>query len=119
MQVNVNTDHNIEGREDLIRYVQSKVAGELRHFADQITRVEVHLGDENSGKPGTHDKRCMIEARLEGLKPAAVKHNAATLHQAIDGAADKIVRMIESTLGKMRDKKAAVKQTQTPADLED
>ncbi|MCB9357340.1 MAG: HPF/RaiA family ribosome-associated protein [Calditrichaeota bacterium] len=105
MQVHVRTDHNIEGREDLIRYVQSKVADELRHFADQISRVEVHLGDENSGKPGTNDMRCMMEARLEGLKPVAVTHNAASLHMAIDGAGEKLVRVIESTLGKLRDKK--------------
>ena len=35
-------------------------------FSAHITRVEVHLGDENAGKRGSDDKRCMMEARLEG-----------------------------------------------------
>ncbi|NUO20273.1 HPF/RaiA family ribosome-associated protein [bacterium] len=109
MQVHVNTDRNIEGREGLIRYVQSKVEGDLRHFTQQITRVEVHLGEENSRKNGNSDKRCVMEARLEGLKPVAVSHNAESLHLAIDGAGEKLVRVIDSTLGKIRDKKVPAK----------
>lgn len=44
-----------------------------------------------------------MEARLEGRQPIAVTHEAATGHQAIDGAADKLERFIESTLGRLRD----------------
>jgi hypothetical protein len=47
----------------------------------------------------------MMEARLEGRQPIAVTHEAATLGQAVDGAADKLRRMIESNLGRLRDQK--------------
>ena len=55
-----------------------------------MAHVEAHLGDVNSGgKSGTYDMRCMFEARLAGLKNIAIKHQAESLHLAIEGAADK------------------------------
>ena len=49
--------------------------------------------------------RCRMEARLEGRKPVAVTHQAATLDEAVEGAAGKLIRLIESTLGRLRDQK--------------
>ena len=103
MQIQMNTDSNIEGREALVAQVSAVVEGALSRFSDHITRVEVHLSDVNSDKGGNDDKRCLMEARLEGRQPIAVTHEAATVDQAIDGAADKLKRFIESTLGRLRD----------------
>ncbi len=103
MQIQVNTDSNIEGREKLADHVKSVVEGAMSRFRERITRVEVHLSDENGLKSGQDDKRCMMEARLEGRQPAAVTHHAASLNQAINGAADKLQRSIESTLGRLHD----------------
>jgi ribosome-associated translation inhibitor RaiA len=104
MQIQMNTDGNVEGHEALATQVSSTVEGALNRFSDHITRVEVHLSDENSDKKGGNDDmRCVMEARLEGRQPIAVTHQAATLDQAVDGAADKLHRLIESTLGRLRD----------------
>lgn len=103
MQVQINTDHNIAGHEALSAQVTAVVESALGRVSDHITRVEVHLTDENADKHGQNDKRCMMEARLEGRQPIAVTHQAATLDQAVDGAADKLTRLIESTLGRRRD----------------
>lgn len=104
MKVQINTDHNIEGHEALAAQVSGVVENALSSVSDHITRVEVHLSDENSDKKsGQHDMRCMLEARLEGRQPIAVTNQAATLDQAVDGAADKLTRLIESTLGRGRD----------------
>ncbi len=105
MQVQINTDHNIEGREALATHVNNVVEGALSRFNDQVTRVEVHLTDENSHKSGQNDKRCVMEARLQGHQPVAVTHHAATLHQAIDGASVKLTSLVDSTLGRLRDKR--------------
>lgn len=105
MQVQVHTDANIEGREGLIAHVTSVVEDSLARFRGRITRVEVHLGDENSHKTGQADKRCMMEARLEGRPPAAVTHHAPSVHQAVDGAAEKLLRLLESTLGRLDDRR--------------
>jgi ribosome-associated translation inhibitor RaiA len=102
MQVQVNTDHNIAGHEALAAQVSEIVESALSRVSDLITRVEVHLNDGNGHEHGQNDKRCVMEARLEGRQPLAVTHQAATLQQAVEGAADKLTRLIESTLGRRR-----------------
>ena len=62
MQIQVNTDHNTDGREKVTDYVCGVVGHAVGHFSSHITRVEVHLGDENGAKAGVDDKRCMMEA---------------------------------------------------------
>jgi hypothetical protein len=64
--------------------------------------VELHLSDENGKKSGVDDKRCLMEARLAGLAPIAVSHNAATLTQAIDGAAAKLKRALDTAVDRRR-----------------
>jgi len=104
MHIQINTDHNIDGREALADHVRGVVTGELSRFSGHITRVEVHLsdpsGDNAGGSSGHDDKRCVLEARIEGRQPLAVTHEAATLHQAVEAAAGKLSRMIEHTLGR-------------------
>ena len=88
MQIQVNTDHNIHGHEALAADVTSIVTSALGRLSDHITRVEVHLSDENSNKKhGKDEIRCVMEARLESHQPIAVTQHAATVHQAVDGAA--------------------------------
>lgn len=107
MQIQVNTDHNIEGHEALAAHVTGVVDDALSQLSERITRVEVHLSDENGAKlkGGPGDKRCMMEARLEGSHPLAVTAHADSVHQAVAGAADKLARLVESTLGRLHDHK--------------
>ncbi len=106
MQVQINTDSNIEGNEALAAYVRNETEHTLSRFSDHITRVEVHLSDENSDKKvGNDTMRCVMEARLEGRHPIAATHQAATLEIAVNGAADKLVRLIESTIGRINDQR--------------
>ena len=100
MHIEISTDRTVDGREALATQVKGAVESALSRFSSRITRVEVHLGDENGKKSGQDDKRCMMEVRIEGRPPSAVTHHAATLEQAIDGAAGKLKRSIESTLGR-------------------
>jgi ribosome-associated translation inhibitor RaiA len=104
MQIQVNTDHTIEGHEALADQIRGVVENALSRVSDHITRVEVHLTDERGPKNGKNDKRCMMEARLEGRQPIAVTDEAAALDLAVNGAADKLARLIENTLGKLRDR---------------
>jgi ribosome-associated translation inhibitor RaiA len=102
MQVLVNTDHNIEGSADLSSHVEALVQDTLGRFTDRLTRVEVFLADENSAqKGGELDKRCTMEARPNGLQPIVVTHEAATLDQALYGAADKLEHTLKRHLGRL------------------
>ncbi|MEO6951547.1 MAG: HPF/RaiA family ribosome-associated protein [Polyangia bacterium] len=103
MQIQVNTDKNIDGHQALIDHVEAVVIKSMGHFGTQITRIEVHLSDENGHKGGLHDKRCMMEARVEGRQPTAVTCEAATIEQALTGAAHKLKSSLESTLERLRE----------------
>ena len=104
MIVQTNTDDNIKEKEETAQDVEGVVESTLGHLAEQITRVEVHLSDENSAKGGSRDKPCMMEARLEGYQPIAVTDAAETIEQAIDGAAEKLKKSIENTIGRLSDR---------------
>jgi ribosomal subunit interface protein len=104
MQVLVNSDHHIHAGEELSARVEGVVRGALERFEDRVTRVEVHLNDLNSHKTGDRDKRCLMEARVGGLKPIAASHEAPTMAEAIHGAADKLERALDHTLGRLQDK---------------
>lgn len=106
MQIQVNTDRNVEGHDALAGHISGVVKSALNSLSDHITRVEVHLSDESGHKDTQNDKRCMMEARLEGRQPIAVTHHASTLHEAVGGAADKLTRLIENTLGRLRDQRS-------------
>lgn len=104
MQIQVNTTAQVRGGTELTAQVEAVVEGALGRFGDRITRVEVHLSDENSSaKPGTNDMRCVMEARLAGMQPITVSHNSATLEQAYEGAADKLEKTLNRTLERQKD----------------
>ena len=105
MQVQVNTDNNIQGRQALVEKAEAMIGSALEHFGSRITRVEVHLSDENSAKSRGDDKRCMLEARPAGHQPVVVTHVAATLEQALEGAAEKLERLLASTFGRLDEHK--------------
>jgi len=104
MQVHIETDNHVEGREKLIEHVEGVIRDAVDHYQGQVTHVEAHLGDMNGGvKSGPDDMRCLLEARVLGLKNIAVKHQAESLHLAIEGAADKLTRTLDSALGRKQD----------------
>ena len=105
MQININTDSTIERHQGLDDHVHSVVNAAVARFGEHITRVEVHLSDNNSQKLADGDNRCLLEARVTGYQPIAVSDHAAHLHQAISGAADKLKRAIESDLGRLNNKR--------------
>ena len=102
MHVQVNAERSIHVSEQSADEIAVTLRNTLRLFEDEITRIEVHLSDVNADKGGSDDKRCLLEARLAGLRPITVDDQAGTFEQAIDGAAGKLQRALSSTLGKLR-----------------
>ena len=103
MTIQFNTDKNIAGNDRTATYLSSMISDSLDRFSEHITRIEVHLSDENgSGKEGGDDKRCMLEARMEGKKPLAVTNNADTIEKAVSGAIDKLLITLEKNLERQR-----------------
>ncbi len=104
MEIQVRTDRNVTGAPELIAEVEREVIDGLHVFSDRITTVQVHLGDENGDKWGDADSRCMIEVRPNGHPPVAVTHHAATMDEAISGAARQMHARLESLFGRLDDR---------------
>jgi hypothetical protein len=103
MQIQINTDKNVEGKERLVTFFASELKTELARFDEKITRIEVHLGDENSDKFGLNDKRCLIELRLAKKQPIAVTDFAESTEKSFYGALEKAKKLLDTTFDKMRD----------------
>lgn len=101
MIIQFNTDHNIHGTEKFRAYFTELISTELSRYSERISRVEVYLTDVNGHKEGPNDKRCVMEARLKGLKPFAVTNLADTHEQAISGALQKLASSMESLHSRM------------------
>jgi len=107
MQIQVHTDHNIDGHEKLAAWVTGVLEQALLGVSDRVARVEVHLTDENSAsKTGPNDMRCVMEAKLDGRPPLAVTERADTIHNAIIAGSDKLSRLIDHTLERVSDRSA-------------
>jgi hypothetical protein len=100
MIIKLNTDKNISGNAKLESYLDSVIRDDLTHYGDHLTRIEVHLSDENGGKKGENDKRCMLEARLANAKPVAVTSHANTVEHAVSEALDKLKSAMDKRIKK-------------------
>ena len=100
MKIQFNTDKNIEGHERLEIFFTSELEKELARFDDKVTRIEVHLGDENSAKGGVNDKRCMIEARPIKSQPLAVTAYADSIEKAFFQATEKMKKVLTTAFDK-------------------
>jgi hypothetical protein len=105
MLVQITTDNHIQGRERLVAEVTASVEDSLSRFAAQITRVQVHLSDENGKKTGDNDKACKLEARLAGLAPVGVSASGGSVEQAVSAALEKLHSLLDHKLGRLADKK--------------
>ncbi|MEJ1223966.1 HPF/RaiA family ribosome-associated protein [Sediminicola sp. 1XM1-17] len=102
MTIQINTDNTISGEQRSEEYFSSLIAEALQRFDSHITRIEVHLKDENGKKDGFNDISCLIEARIEGKQPIAVTNQADSVEQALTGAIDKIKSAVGTVIGKMQ-----------------
>jgi ribosome-associated translation inhibitor RaiA len=103
MRVQVRHDDTIQGNQRLTDMTVATIEAVLDRHAAHITTVEVHYADENGPKVGEDDIRCSIEVRFEGKTPVGVTHHASDLPVALETAAEKIARMLDHQLGRIRD----------------
>ena len=107
MQVLVRHDDTIRGSDRLTEMTTATIESVLARFVENITTVEVHFADENGTKSGGDDVRCSIEVRFEGKKPVGVTHHASDLEVSLEAAAEKMARMLDHQIGRIREPVAA------------
>lgn len=98
MTVQINTDKTIEWDQRHNEHFTGLISEELDRFSEHITRLEVHLSDENGAKNGANDIRSLIEVRVEGRKPIAASNQSDTIEQSISGAITKVLASLKTIL---------------------
>ena len=89
MTIQFNHDKTIDWDQRHDDHFSSILKEDLDRFSDHITRVEVHLSDQNGAKEGPNDIRCLLEVRVEGMRPIAVSDDSDSIEQSISGATTK------------------------------
>lgn len=100
MQVQFNSDSSVMGTANVAERIEEHLRHRLARFEERLTRLEVHVSDENSHKGGEADKHCMIEARIRGEKPIGVTGKAGDVDAAARIAANKLAERLERHFGK-------------------
>jgi ribosome-associated translation inhibitor RaiA len=105
MQVQINSDNNISMHGKLSDAIGAYINNLLQRFDPYLTRVEVHLTGENVKKTGPQDKRCVLEARAKRHQSLVVTNKSTDIEDAFSGAAAKMHRQLETTYGRLADKR--------------
>ncbi len=100
MQFQFNSDSSVMGTQNVAERIEEMVRDKLARFEDRLTRIEVHVSDENGPKHGADDKTCMIEARPRGGKPIGVTEHAPKVDAAARKAATTMAQRLERLFGK-------------------
>ncbi|MCB2077486.1 MAG: HPF/RaiA family ribosome-associated protein [Novosphingobium sp.] len=100
MQVQFNSDSSVMGTENVAERIEAQVRDKLARFEDRLTRLEIHVRDENGPKHGADDKSCTIEARPRGGKPIGVTEHAASVDDAARKAATTLAQRLDRHFGK-------------------
>lgn len=101
MTIQFNTDKTVKWDERHTEHFHALISEELKRYSTHITRIEVHLSDENGPKEGVNDIRCLLEARLEGRQPIAITAMADSEELAISAALGKLNASLKTTIGRM------------------
>lgn len=100
MQVQFNSDSSVMGTENVAERIEAVVRDKLARFEERLTRIEIHVRDENARKGGADDKACTIEARPRGGKPIGVTGYAGKVDDAARKAANTLAQRLERHFGK-------------------
>ncbi len=100
MQFQFNSDSSVMGTQNVAERIENQLRQKLARFEDRLTRLEVHVGDDNARKGGADDKHCTIEARIRGEKPIGVTGNASDVDAAARIAGNTMAQRLERHFGK-------------------
>jgi len=103
MIIQFNSSQHIEGSVRLQEYFTGVMNEEFSRFSHKITRIEIHISDENGDKPGPKNKKCLMEARIEGKSPTVVEVHGNSYEECIKGAMAKLKTVMKNTFERLND----------------
>ncbi|TCC90344.1 HPF/RaiA family ribosome-associated protein [Pedobacter frigiditerrae] len=104
MIIQLNADKSLTIHSEYEAQITAQLTKDLDRFTGHITRVEVHLSDENGNKSGINDKKCLLEARFEGKPPIVTSDLGNTYDLALKGATEKLKHALTTIVSKLKEK---------------
>ncbi len=104
MYIDIHTDAFLDAEDLRLARVKDAVECSLRGHSADIAWVDILLGQAPTKSTGRSGQRCCIEAGLRGRQPLLVEHEAESLDLAVDGALDKLARVIQGAIERSRDR---------------
>jgi hypothetical protein len=99
MHVNVQSLSGSRNDRRLVNDLSKTVERDLHRYDGRIRKVDVLILDEDQSPD---EKWCVVEARLAGWEPIAVRAHAGSFERAVHAGAEKIEEVIAETLGTRR-----------------
>ena len=100
----VRTDNHIKNSAAFSESIRADVEAAIGgRFGDRLRRVEVYLEDTNGDKGGV-DTRCSVEVHLAGRPVVSAEDRAEDVDTAVEGAVEKVLRVLEKQLGRIEDR---------------
>ncbi len=100
MKILINSDKTIHSSASLQDNLKDILHKELSHYQPKLSRIDVHLTDQNGVKEGVNDILCLIEAHIDGRPSALASEQADTVELAFSGALDHLVSSLERDFGR-------------------
>jgi hypothetical protein len=100
MQIHVHTDQATNSHAAAIKDIERVVVAGLSRFTDRLTRVDVHLSNDQPGASTGATTRCLIEARPRGATPMVVTHRARTPIGSVKGGVRRLNTVLGARLGR-------------------
>lgn len=100
MQIQFNSDKTIMSNERQYEFFSAQITEELKTYDSSISRIEVHLSDENGKKEGINTIRCLLETRIEGKQPTVVSCQSNTIEASISCALKKLKAQLKTIIEK-------------------
>ncbi|MGQ7830204.1 HPF/RaiA family ribosome-associated protein [Altererythrobacter sp. Z27] len=100
MQIQFNSDSSVMGTANVAERIEAQLRHRLARYEDRLTRIEVHVSDENARKGGADDKSCTIEARPRSGRAIGVTAHAADVDAAARKAGNILFERLDRVFGK-------------------
>jgi len=110
MVIQFDTPHSLKANDAFKAPLIEMLNEKLDKFDKQISRLEVHLSDENGNKGGVNGKRCLLEAHLAGMPHLVAINHGNSYEQAVNGAIYKLITSLHSIHERLEHSQKASKQ---------
>jgi hypothetical protein len=99
MRVDVQSCSGSRNDRRLMNEITKTVERDLHRYDSRIRKVEVLILDDDESPD---EKWCVVEARIGGWEPIAVRAHAGSIERAVHAGAEKLDEVIGETLDSRR-----------------